>query len=173
MRTERPDLTGNDVEMRARVTLELCFITLIGLAVAIAFIVALSYDFISARAPLVVMVPLLLLIGVQINRTRRQAQACSVVAEFSSAVRGQSGQFNAIAGFICLMILLLLLIYAAGHYVGISVFMLFLLRRLSKESWLLSLAITIGITVIIYLLFEHGFNIELYRGYFFRFLLPY
>jgi hypothetical protein len=71
------------------------------------------------------------------------------------------------------MILLLLLIYAAGHYVGISVFMLFLLRRLSKESWLLSLAITIGITVIIYLLFEHGFNIELYRGYFFRFLLPY
>ena len=173
MPTEQHDSNLKVLEAKRKTVLELCFITLVGLAVAGAFLRALTYDFVSARAPLIIMVPLLLLIGVQIQRTRKQTTLHSVVSALSLAFRGQSSGFNAVAGFIGLMVLLLLLIYVAGHYVGISVFMLVLLRGISKESWLLSLTLTLSVTVLIYGLFEHGFNIELYRGYAFGLLSRY
>ena len=44
-------------------TLELCFIVVVGLFVAAAFISALSYDLVSARTPLFIMVPLLIPLG--------------------------------------------------------------------------------------------------------------
>ena len=66
------------------------------------------------------------------------------------------------------MVLLLLLILVAGHYAGIAAFMFVLLRLISKESLDLSLLISIGVTISIYFLFEHGFNIELYRGLIFK-----
>jgi len=171
--TEEPKSSLELVEGKGKAALELCFITLIGLAVIGSFVAALSYDFISARAPFVVMVPLLVLVGVQINRTRKQTGAGSLVTELSMVCRGQCSEFNTVAGFIALMVLLLLLIYLAGHYVGISVFMLVLLRFVAREKWLLSLSLTCGVTSLIYMLFEHGFNIELYRGYAFRLLAGY
>jgi len=173
MQAEPREESHASLEARRRAALELCFIAFVGLSVAAAFIAALSYDFISARAPLVVMVPLLLLIGVQITRTLKLPEAGSFVREISSALRGQSSSFNIVAEFIGMMALLLFAIYLVGHYVGVSIFMLLLLRRRSKESWLLSLVLTIGVTLSIYLLFEHGFNIELHRGYFFRLWAPY
>ena len=63
------------------------------------------------------------------------------------------------------MSFLLLLIYVAGHYVGISVFMFVLMYWVSNERPIFALLVSIGVTVLIYILFEHGFNIELYRGY--------
>ena len=173
MQTEQRDSNLKSLEEKRKAALELCFITLVGLAVMAGFFAALTYDFISARVPLFVMVPLLLLIFVQINRTRRQTRGRNVLAELSLAFSGQNSEFNAVAGFVGLMVLLLLLIYVAGHYVGISVFMLTLLRLISKESWALSLTITVVVTALIYMLFEHGFNIELYRGYVFRMLSLY
>ena len=62
------------------------------------------------------------------------------------------------------MMFVLLLIYAVGRYVGISVFMLVLLRLIARESWRLSVVLTACVALSIYLLFEHGFNIELNRG---------
>jgi len=173
MQTEQQESSLKSSEERRKSALELCFIILVGLSVMGGFFAALTYDFVSARAPLFVMVPLLLLIFVQMNRTRRQARDRSVMAELSWAFSGKNPEFNAVAGFIGLMVLLLLLIYVVGHYVGISVFMLILLRLLSKESWVLSLTITVVVTALIYMLFEHGFNIELYRGYIFRMLSLY
>ena len=71
------------------------------------------------------------------------------------------------------MALLLLLIYVAGHYVGISVFMFVLMYWISREHPVLALVVSIGVTVLIYFLFEHGFSIELYRGYIPRLLSRY
>ena len=56
------------------------------------------------------MVPLLLLIGMQINRSRKEAHLPDVIAELSVAFRGKNSDFNSVAGFIGLMVLLLLLI---------------------------------------------------------------
>lgn len=171
MQTEqqKPD----DSASRRKTVLELCFISLVGLVVLGGFIAALTYDFVSARAPLFIMVPLLFLIGIQVNRARKRAHVQDLVAELSVAIKGENSNFNSVVGFIGLMILLLLLIYLAGHYVGISVFMFVLLYWISKEHPILSLLIAVGVTVLIYFLFEHGFNIELYRGYVFRLLSRY
>ena len=84
MSKEADKLTGN------KSTLELLFITLLALAFGSAFIAALSYNFSSAQAPLVILAPLLLLIGAQINRIRKATKAKTVVSDFSSAVTGKN-----------------------------------------------------------------------------------
>lgn len=154
-----------ETERKNKSVLELFFISLTGIFVIGAFVAALGYDIVSARTPLCIMVPLLILIGVQFNRTRKAVCAEAVKSELSRVFGGRHEGFNTIAAFIGWMILLLLLILVAGHYAGIAVFMFILLRFVAKERLQLSLLISSGVTVIIYLLFEHGFNIELYRGF--------
>lgn len=153
-----------DKDTKDKSTLELFFISLTGIFVLGGLIAALGYDLVSARTPLCIMVPLLILIGIQFNRTRKTVHTETVKSDLSQIAKGQNASFNSVAAFIGWMVLLLLLILVAGHYAGIAAFMFVLLRLISKESTKLSLLISIGVTVIIYLLFEHGFNIELYRG---------
>lgn len=160
-------VTGN------KTTLELFFITLLGLAFGCALIAALTYDSISAQAPLVVLAPLLLLVGAQINRTRKATNAKTVVADFSRAVRGKNPKFSKAAGMTGWIVMLMLVIFIAGHYVGIAAFMFILLYVISKEGRLLSALVSAGVTVTIYFLFEHGFNIEMYRGLIYNLLSGY
>ncbi|MEE9159399.1 MAG: hypothetical protein V3U60_13575 [Gammaproteobacteria bacterium] len=162
-----------DKVMGNNTTLELFFIVLVGLALGTAFIAALTYDFVSARTPLCILVPLLLLIGTQINRTRIATNAKKVMSDLSYAVRGQNRKFNKAAGMVGWIVMLMLLILIAGHYVGVATFMYILLNVISKESKLLSASVSIGVTTIIYILFELGFNIELYRGLFYDLLSGY
>ncbi len=164
---------NHDETARKSVALELVFISIVGLVVAGALIAALNYDFISARAPLVIIVPLLILIGVQINKTRGQAEHHVVLEHLSHALKGRNSKFNTVLRFVAFMSFLLLLIYVAGHYVGISVFMFVLMHWISRERLILALLVSVGVAVLIYFLFEHGFNIELYRGYIPRLLSRY
>jgi len=170
---EEREASQQHEKVQKKVALELIFISFIGLVVIGGFVVALGYDFVSARAPLVIMVPLLILIAYQFNKTRRKAENHVIVKHVSLAFKGRDPEFNSVARFIGFMSLLLLLIWLAGHYVGISVFMFVLLYWISREHPILSLLIAVGVTVLIYFLFEHGFNIELYRGYIFRLLSRY
>ncbi len=158
--------SGNHEEAEQKsVALELVFISFVGLVVVGALIAALNYDFVSARAPLIIIVPLLMLIGVQFNKTRRQAEHHVVLKQLSHALTGRNSKFNTVLRFVAFMTFLLLLIYVAGHYVGISVFMFVMMYWISRERQILALLVSVGVTVLIYFLFEHGFNIELYRGY--------
>lgn len=165
MSAEGPREPQSEAERQKRIALELVFISIVGLFVLGGFISAIGYDFVSARAPIVIMVPLLVLIALQFNKSRKQAENHVLLHELSHALKGDNGDFNSVARFIAFMALLLLLIFVAGHYVGISVFMFVLMYWISREHPLLALAVSIGVTVLIYLLFEYGFNIELYRGY--------
>ncbi len=155
----------HDETAQNNVVLELVFITFIGLVVVGALVAALNYDFISARAPLVIMVPLLILIATQINKTRKRAEHHLVLTQLSQSLKGRNSEFNSVFQFVAYMTFLLLLIYVAGHYVGISVFMFVLMHWVSRERPVFAILVSIGVTVLIYFLFEHGFNIELYRGY--------
>ncbi len=154
-------------------TLELFFTVLIGLAFVAALIAALNYDFVSARTPLVILVPLLILIGAQINRTWKATNARAIKASLSRVVAGKDRKFNMAAGMSGWIIMLMLLIFFAGHYVGVATFMYILLNVISKESKLLSALVSTGVTAILYVLFEIGFNIELYRGLIYNFLSGY
>lgn len=149
-------------------TLELCFILFCGLAVLAALIESLTYDFVSARAPLVVIVPLLILIGIQIKRAWTAAGDVDVGADLSRAFKGRNKEFNNVGGLLGWMVLLLALIYVAGHYAGIAAFMFILLRMVSDEDLMISVGVPAGVTIITYILFEYLFNIELYRGLIYR-----
>lgn len=156
-----------------KAVLELIVVLFTGIVVIGALLAALSYDFVSARAPLIIIVPLLILIAVQFNKKRKEAQQIGVFKQLSYAFKGHSSEFNSVLRFILFMTLLLLLIYAAGHYIGVFVFMFALLYWIAREKLLLSALVSIGVTLLLYLLFEHGFNIELYRGYIPRLLADY
>jgi hypothetical protein len=151
-----------------KITLELYFIVAVGLIVCAAFFSASSYEFVSARTPIVIMVPLIILIGAQFVRAKRASRNVDVRSVLSTVVKGENKTFNQAAGFIGWMLLLLALIVVAGHYAGIAIVMFVLLRLVSKEQMLFSLALSIGVTVVIFLLFELGFDIELHRGAIFR-----
>jgi hypothetical protein len=62
------------------------------------------------------------------------------------------------------MLFLLAIIYVAGQYVGMMVFMFTLMYFSAREPLRLSLLVTVIVTASIYGLFEHVFSIELYRG---------
>lgn len=168
MQTDKREEMSSDSKAERKAVLELVFILLLGFAVLGGFISALSYDFISARAPLFIMVPLMILIALQFNKCRRQIATPKLLQSFSMVVRGENKKFNSVFFFAVAMLTLLLLIYAAGHYAAIALFMLVMFRKVSGESWKMSLSVTLVVVFLLYALFEFGFNIELYRGYFFR-----
>jgi hypothetical protein len=150
-------------------TLELVFSLFIGLLVLSAFISSLMYDLVSARTPLVILTPLLLLSGLNIKRAWSNASGyIDIKSDMLNVFQFKNKEFNAVAGFFGWMVFLLGLIFITGHYVGATVFMFFLIYLVSEEKLSLAIIISIMISFIIYMLFEHLFNIELYRGLIYR-----
>lgn len=154
-------------------TLELVFISLIGLAFAAALVAALTYDFVSAQAPLFILVPLLILIGIQFNRIRGSTSSDAVSSGFSNVLKRNHEKFNKATELVGWTVLLLVVIFVAGHYFASATFMYVLLHVRSNETRRLSVVMSISVTAILYLLFEHGFNIELSRGLIFKFFSEY
>ncbi|MGK0299009.1 MAG: hypothetical protein ACI9XC_002635 [Gammaproteobacteria bacterium] len=150
-------------------TLELIFSLFIGLVVISALISSLTYDFVSARTPIVILIPLLLLSALNIKRAWSKASGeIDIKADMANVFQFKNKEFNGVAGFFGWMVFLLGLIFITGHYVGIAVFMFFLIYLVSEEKLSLAIIVSIVISAIIYMLFEHLFNIELYRGLIFR-----
>ena len=89
------------------------------------------------------------------------------------ALRGGYPVFNKLAVLTACFIGLGLIIWIFGHYIGIAVFMFVLMYGLGGERIGLALVVTAVATAVIWGLFEHGFNIELYRGLLFRYLAGY
>jgi len=159
---------GDSGEKGTDAALEISFIIFIGVVIVAAFCQALTYDIVSARTPIVVMVPLLGLIGFQIYRSLKATRHAPVGTDLLQAVKGANPVFNKMLGFLGWLLLLLLLIFVAGHYAGIALFMFILMYLVAEEKLVLSLSITIIVTLLIFCLFEYVFSIELYRGLIYR-----
>jgi hypothetical protein len=153
---------------RPMAALDLIFIVMLAVIVTGAFVSALTYDFVSARTPLVILVPLLVLIAMQLVKSLKATSGADVAAYFKELIKGHYSEFNGVAAFFGWMLMLLALIYVAGHYAGIAGFMFILLYLVAEEKLVLSLSVSSGVTLMVYLLFEHVFGIELYRGLIYR-----
>lgn len=168
-KAHRPgETTKNDLFV-----LELAFLAFLLIVVLAAFFEALTYKIVSSRTPLVIMVPLLILLFVQIYRSTRIESGEALMARVKRALKGRNTNFrkvNALAGWI---VSLGVTIQIFGHYIGIASFMFVLMFFVAKQKLVTSAIITIAATAIIYVLFEQGFNIELYRGMLFRYLAGY
>ena len=151
--------------------LEICFLGLVGVVVVAAFFEALTYKLVSARTPYVIMVPLFLLIAIHARRLWRVRAEFDVGARLSSAISGHTVGLNKVIGISAWLAGLVLMITVFGHYAGIFLFVLLLMRLGAKEAWRLSLIVAAGSTLFIYGVFEFLFNIDLYRGLIVRYFL--
>ncbi|KHF38631.1 tripartite tricarboxylate transporter TctB family protein [Halalkalibacter okhensis] len=152
---------------------ELVFLLIVGIAVFIAFISALGYHPVSARAPLVVMAPLILLMAVHGFRLFRATDKAYFKDFFDGIIKRKNTEQVKILLFVGWMLILCGLIYVGGHYIGSALFMFILLYFYGKEKLKTSLLLSIIATIVLYCLFEMVFSIELYRGLIYRYFMGY
>lgn len=153
--------------------LELCFLLFLLVVVTIAFFEAMTYKIVSSRTPLVIMVPLLILLVVQTVRSVRSSGDQTILHRTVRALRGRNNNFRKINALAAWIVAMGVTIQIFGHYIGIAGFMFLLMWHVAKQKLQISLLVTLVTTAVIFLLFEQGFNIELYRGMFFRYLAGY
>ena len=153
--------------------IEVFFLGIVGLVVVAAFIEALSYKLVSSRTPFVIMVPLLILIGVHARRLMVARHKYQWVEAVQKVLQGRAPYFRKIVVLNLWFALLLALIQVAGHFAAIAFFMFMLTWYLAKERWVAALVLTAVMTLLIYLVFEQFFNIELFRGMIYRYFAGY
>ena len=153
--------------------LEICFLAFVFVVVLAAFIEAFNYKLVSSRTPFVIMTPLLILVVWHGVRLMNPDAWREVKFHAGSAISGRYPLFNKLVGLSLAFVALGMIIYAFGHYIGIFAFMLFLMKVMGKEKLLLALIVSAVATGVIFVLFEKGFNIELYRGLLFRYMAGY
>ncbi len=158
---------------RDRFALEVVFLAVVAAVVVAAFIEATGYALVSSRTPFVIMVPLFGLIVLQAVRLVRSEHRGHVVARLSRVWSGQNFYFNKVLGIVILCAVLLVTILLFGHFPAIALFIFVLTRVLARENLKLSLIVAAVCTGLIYLLFEIGFDIELYRGMIVRYFQGY
>lgn len=168
---DRPQDSGDD--HADLLTLEICFLGLVGLVVVAAFIEALGYKLVSSRTPFVIMAPLLILIAVQAMRLFRHRHEAQFGERLRLAMSGQMAGFNKVGVVSLWMVVLLGLIVVLGHYIGLGIFCFALLWKLGGVSVRMSIIVTLGTLAGIFLIFEFAFNLELYRGLVFRYFAGY
>lgn len=151
-----------------RLALEVCFIVVIAIIAIAAFIEAFSYELVSSRTPFVFLVPLLLLIGFQIIRLWRAPDAAAVKGRIIAAFTGKNAAFNKTVIILAWLLVAFGTIILFGHYAGLGLLMLVLMRGIARENWRLTSIVVGSMILIIFLVFEPGFDIELYRGMIFR-----
>lgn len=151
-----------------RHALEVCVVAVCIVTILGALIEALTYEFVSSRTPFVIMLPLMTLLIIQLVRllkVRGPAQVSNCVA---AAFGGKIPAFNKKINLLVWFAVMLFVIVLGGHYAGLTLFVFVLTWLLSKERLAVSLAVTLGTVAAIFLVFELGFDIDLYRGMIFR-----
>jgi len=153
-------------------TLEICFLAVVGLVVAAAFFEALTYQLVSSRTPFVIMAPLFLLIVIHAKRLYSVRDRANLRERLSNALHGKVANLNAVIAMSGWMLALFALILTLGHYIGLLVFSFALMIK-GDETRKIAGIIAIVTTVLIFLVFEYGFDVELYRGLLFRYFMGY
>lgn len=151
--------------------LEICFLAFIAIITAAAFLEALTYKLVSSRTPFVIMVPLLILILIHARRLWGVRSGFHPRARISEALAGRTVTFNKVLGISGWMVGMVLMILVFGHYAGVFLFCLILMRFLAGETWMLTLLTAAGTTLFIFGVFEFIFDIDLYRGLIIRYFL--
>lgn len=155
---------GETARDNGKAVAEFIFIVALGLITIAALFAALGYDLVSARTPLTILGPMLILIAIQFNRVRKKVTAAELHGEVRRVVSGQRARLRSAFALMFWMFFLLAVIWLVGHYAGMAVFMFVMLRMVARERPLMSIGVTVGVTVAIYVLFAYVFNLELYRG---------
>ncbi len=144
-----------DGKEKADVQVDLLFCLLLMVMLGVFFVAILGYKPVSRRAPLIVMIPLAVMLGGQLTalvKRLKQSRAKIIESSFLLIIKGEKIKKGVL--LLLWMIILMFLMYFAGHVGGIALFLILFLRLASNERWLLSISLSLGVTVSLYVLFE-------------------
>lgn len=138
--------------------------------VVIFFIMAIGYKPVTRHAPMVVLIPLAFLLILQIALSIKKLKGIkdSGGTLFQSKIETK----NLLRGsqLFLGMAILIIMIYFCGQLFGIALFLILFLRFFSRERWTLALALGIGVTLGLHLLFEKILGITLYPGAIYKYV---
>ncbi len=176
----KPQDTGNaqkfvrdPVYTANMISLEICFLAIIGLVVVAAFFEALNYELVSSRTPFVILAPLFLLIVIQGKRLSTVWKQADFSARVRVAFSGGLESVNKVVMNAVWMCALLLVVLCLGHYVGILSMGVIMMRWMAKTKFVTAVLVAGITTLLIFVVFEVGFGVDLYRGLLFRYLSGY
>ncbi|MBW8637446.1 tripartite tricarboxylate transporter permease [Hoeflea sp. WL0058] len=151
---------------------EIWFLAFICVLVLAAFLEAFRYEMVSARTPFVIMTPLLFLMLLQAWRIRSANPKARTgdIPVTGSTTEGGPGK---IGSMLFSMAALFALIALLGHFPGILIYGFLSMYLLARERLVLSAIVSISVTAALFVVFELAFNIEMYDGLVFRYLLGY
>ncbi|MBI4632518.1 MAG: tripartite tricarboxylate transporter TctB family protein [Deltaproteobacteria bacterium] len=135
---------------------------------SLLFAATWQYDARARLAPLLLVVPAIILSAVHLwiiyRHPRLQEEAAEGGGEESFEIDAPFSEERKMIGW---FIFFAVLIWLVGFLVATPVFLLIFLRLWAKERWPLTIAIAGISTVVIYLLVEVAFRVILYRGWIF------
>jgi hypothetical protein len=130
------------------------------------FIALIGYKPVTRRAPLVVMIPLsLLVLGETIRITQKLRSLKRENSTQTLLPRLDKKELKKALQILAWLIILLVMIYFAGHIGGIILFLFMFLKFVSAEHWKIAVGVSAGVTLGLYVLFEKILLIPLYRGF--------
>ena len=152
-------------DKKINVQADLLFSLLLIVLLVVFFIALTDYKPVTRRAPLVVMIPLAFMVLVEtvkiIGKLRTLKRADTTQTFLPRLDKKKLGKALQILAW---LIVLLIMIYFAGHLGGIILFLFVFLKFVSKEPWKISVGVSAGVTMGLYILFEKILMIPLYRG---------
>jgi hypothetical protein len=144
--------------------LEVIFVSLLLLALVAALFEALTYRMVAARPPLIIIGVSLLLVFFHGRRLYKDFAGISLKIELPKSFVDKDSTLRKVSLVIGFMFLLVAGMVTVGQNIAVGVFIFALMYFVSKERLMLSLQVSLGTVVTIYLLFEWLLEIELYRG---------
>lgn len=143
---------------------------LLGLVI-VFFVAAMGYKPVTRYAPLVVLIPLVIMVLLQLAIILKRLKEYKPAGQALSLFKFVDVSDLKKGGHLLLwMLILMVLILLFGQLLGIGLFLLSFLRLASKERWIVSLGLAIGITLGLHVLFEIVLKIMLYPGALFKYL---
>ena len=152
-------------DKKINVQADLLFSLLLIVLLVVFFIALIDYKPVTRRAPLVVMIPLtLMVLGESIKITQKLRALKRENSTHTLLPRLDRKKLGKALQILAWLIVLLVMIYFAGHLGGIILFLFVFLKFVSKEPWKISVSVSAGVTLGLYALFEKILLIPLYRG---------
>jgi hypothetical protein len=154
-------VSNNKINVQADFLFSLLLVALL----VVFFIALIGYKPVTRRAPLVVMIPLsLLVLGETVRITQKLRSLKRENSTQTLLPRLDKKKLKKALQILGWLIILLVMIYFAGHIGGIILFLFIFLKYVSKEPWKIALGVSAGVTLGLYLLFEKILLIPLHRG---------
>ena len=144
--------------------LDIFFCSALALMLILFFTQALGYPIVSARAPLLAMVPLAILLVINLVKIIRASSVQRVKDQTHKQVGEEGTQLKKLVSFVLWLVFCVAAIYVGGHYAGVFIFLVLFLRFMAKERWRLAVMLSVGMTLAVYVVFEMIMGIYLYRG---------